>query len=124
MAAGCDSADPLRQGEGGGSLSTVVKCSLPKERTGRTKVIEIANDARIDIAEEVRKVIAFHLPVAVAELTEDAKLTDLGADSIDLYEVIMSLEEKFGITIDDRDAQRFVTVGDAIAFVKGEVGRF
>jgi len=87
-------------------------------------VIEIASDARIDIAEEVRKVIAFHLPVAVTELTEDAKLTDLGADSIDLYEVIMSLEEKFGITIDDRDAQRFVTVGDAIAFVKGEVGRF
>ncbi len=85
-------------------------------------MIEIANDAGIDIAEEVRKVIAVHLPVAVTELTEDAKLTDLGADSIDLYEVIMSLEEKFGITIDDRDAQRFVTVGDAIAFVKGEVG--
>ena len=87
-------------------------------------MIEIANDARIDIAEEVRKVIAFHLAVAVTELTEDAKLADLGADSIDLYEVIMSLEDKFGITIDDRDAQRFVTVGDAIAFVKGEVGRF
>jgi acyl carrier protein len=36
----------------------------------------------------------------------------------------MSLEEKFGITIDAGDAQRFVTVGDAIAFVKGEVDRF
>ncbi len=76
-------------------------------------MIEFANDARVDMAEEVRKVIAFHLPVAVTELTEDAKLIDLGADSIDLYEVIMSLEEKFGITIDDRDAQRFVTVGDS-----------
>jgi acyl carrier protein len=48
----------------------------------------------------------------------------LGAESIDLHEVIMSLEEKFGITIDARDAQSFVTVGDAIAFVKGEVGGF
>jgi acyl carrier protein len=124
MAAGCDSADPLRQVREVELLVDCRQCSLPKERTGRTKVIEIANDARIDIAEEVRKVIAFHLPVAVTELTEDAKLTDLGADSIDLYEVIMSLEEKFGITIDDRDAQRLVTVGDAIAFVKGEVGRF
>ena len=36
----------------------------------------------------------------------------------------MSLEEKFGITIDAGDAQRFVAVGDAIAFVKGEVDRF
>jgi Phosphopantetheine attachment site len=40
-------------------------------------------------------------------MTEEARLTDLGADSIDLYEVIMSLEEKFNINIDDRDAQRF-----------------
>jgi acyl carrier protein len=85
-------------------------------------VIEIADDVRIDTAGEVRKVIAFHLSVAVTELTEDAKLTDLGADSIGLYEVIISLEEKFGITINDCDAQRFFTVGDAIAFVKGEVG--
>jgi acyl carrier protein len=84
-------------------------------------VIEIANDARIDIAEEVRKVIAFHLPVAVTKLTEDAKLTDLGADSIDLYEVIMSLEEKFNIIIDDRDAQRLLTIGDTIAFIKSKV---
>jgi acyl carrier protein len=85
-------------------------------------VIEIADDVRIDTAEEVRKVIAFHLSVAVTELTDDAKLADLGADSIGHYEVIISLEEKFSITINDCDAQRFVTVGDAIAFVKGEVG--
>jgi acyl carrier protein len=84
-------------------------------------VIEIADDVRIDIAEEVRKVIAFHLSVEVTELTEDAKLTDLGADSIGLHEVTISPEEKFGITIDDRDAQSFVTVGDTIAFIKGKV---
>ena len=78
----------------------------------------------IDVAEGVRTVIALHLGAVETGMTEDAKLTELGVDSIDLYEVIMSLEEKFGITIDDRDAQRFVTVGAAIAFVKGEVSRF
>jgi acyl carrier protein len=55
-------------------------------------------------------------------MTEDAKLTDLGADSIDVYEVVLSLEENFNIHITDRDAQSFVTVGDAIAFIKGKVG--
>ena len=75
----------------------------------------------IDVAEGVRTVIALHLGVVAMEMTEDAKLTDLGADSIDLYEVIMSLEEKFNISIDERDVQRFVTVGDTIAFVKGQL---
>ena len=76
----------------------------------------------IDIAEGVRKVIALHLGAVETGMTEDAKLTDLGADSIDVYEVVMSLEEKFNINITDRDAQRFVTVGDTIAFIKGKVG--
>jgi acyl carrier protein len=75
----------------------------------------------IDIAEGVRKVIALHLGAVETGMTEDAKLTDLGADSIDLYEVVMSLEEKFNIDITDREAQRFVTVGDTIALIKGKL---
>jgi acyl carrier protein len=75
----------------------------------------------IDIAEGVRKVIAFHLGAVEMGMTEDAKLTDLGADSIDLYEVVMSLEEQFNIDITDREAQRFVTVGDTIALIKGKL---
>ena len=75
----------------------------------------------IDIAEEVREVVAFHLGPGKAAITEEARLTDLGADSIDLYEVIMSLEEKFNINIDDRDAQRLITIGDTIAFIKSKV---
>ena len=74
-----------------------------------------------DIAEEVREVVVFHLGPEKAAITEEARLTDLGADSIDLYEVIMSLEEKFNINIDDRDAQRLVTIGDTIAFIKSKV---
>jgi acyl carrier protein len=75
----------------------------------------------IDVAEGVRKVISLHLGAVETGMTEDAKLTDLGADSIDLYEVVMSLEEKFNININDRDVQSFVTVGDTIAFIKGKV---
>jgi len=76
----------------------------------------------IDVAEGVRTVIALHLGAVETGMTEDAKLTDLGVDSIDLYEVVMSLEEKFDISINDRDVQRLVTVGDTIAFIKGKVG--
>ncbi|SEP51379.1 acyl carrier protein [Rhodospirillales bacterium URHD0017] len=75
----------------------------------------------IDIAEEVREVVVFHLGPGKTAMTEDARLTDLGADSIDIYEVIMSLEEKFNINIDDRDAQGLVTIGDTIAFIKSKL---
>jgi acyl carrier protein len=75
----------------------------------------------IDIADGVREVIEHHLGAAKTGMTEDARLTDLGADSIDLYEVVMSLEEKFNINIDDRDAQRLTTIGDTIAFIKGRL---
>jgi acyl carrier protein len=89
------------------------ECRLPTEKTGRTSMI--------DVAEGVRKVIAFHLGAVETGMTEDAKLTDLGVDSIDLYEVVMSLEENFNITINDRDAQSFVTLGDTITFIKGKI---
>ena len=75
----------------------------------------------INIVEEVRKIIAFHLSAADATMTEDAKLAELGADSLDVYEIAMSLEEKFNIPISDYEADNFVTVGDAVAFIKGKV---
>jgi acyl carrier protein len=75
----------------------------------------------VDIAEEVREVVVFHLGPGKTAITEEARLTHLGADSIDVYEVIMSLEEKFNINIDDRDAQRLVTIGDTIALIKSKV---
>jgi acyl carrier protein len=75
----------------------------------------------IDIAERVREVIALHLGAAEMGMTEDTKLVDLGADSLDVYEVAMSLEEKFNIHITDHDTACFVTVGDAIAFIRGKI---
>jgi acyl carrier protein len=94
---------------------------LPVSNVGDAHFSKIGRTTVIDIVEGVKEVIAVHLGAVQTGMTEDAKLTDLGADSIDLYEVVMSLEEKFNVTIDDRDVQRFVTVGDAIAFIKGKV---
>jgi acyl carrier protein len=76
----------------------------------------------LDTAKAVREIIAFHLGLAATEMTEDATFADLGADSLDLYEVAMSLEEKFNILVPDYVVEKLLTVGDAIAFVT-EAGR-
>lgn len=76
----------------------------------------------IDVGERVREIIAFHLGADEAGMAEATKLVDLGADSLDVYEVAMSLEERFSIQITDQDTRRFITVGDAIAFIRSKVG--
>ena len=77
-----------------------------------------------DIAAEVRDILVFHLGSEEAKLTDNAKLIeDLGADSLDVVEVVMSFEEKFGIEIPNHRATEFVTVGDAIAFIKAHTAR-
>jgi acyl carrier protein len=75
-----------------------------------------------DIAAEVRDILVFHLGSEEAELTDDAKLIeDLGADSLDVVEIVMSFEEKFDIEIPTHKATEFGTVGDAIAFVEAHI---
>jgi acyl carrier protein len=76
----------------------------------------------LDKVKAVREIIAFHFGLAETEITEDATFADLGADSLDLYEVAMSLEEKFNIIVPDYVVEKLLTVGDAIAFVT-EAGR-
>jgi acyl carrier protein len=73
----------------------------------------------IDIAAEIRDILVFHLGSEDAKLANNAKLIDdLGADSLDVVEVVMSCEEKFNIEIPNHVATTFVTVGDVVAFVK------
>ena len=72
-----------------------------------------------DIAGEVRDILVFHLGSEEAKLTDDAKLIDdLGADSLDVVEFVMSCEETFNIDIPNHVATKFVTVGDAVAFIE------
>jgi len=71
------------------------------------------------IFDEVKEVVVEQLSVSPDEVKEDSKFTDdLGADSLDVVELVMSLEEKFDIEIPDEDAEKIATVADAIAFIE------
>lgn len=73
--------------------------------------------------EKFRSIIAEQLGVEVDKVTADAKFTeDLGADSLDLVELIMAFEEEYGMEISDEEAQKLTTVGEAWNYVKGKVG--
>ena len=73
------------------------------------------------IIDELKELIATKLSVDVAQVTPDAKFTDdLGADSLDLVELVMELEENFGIEISDDDSQNFQTVSDVAAYVESK----
>ena len=70
-------------------------------------------------AERVKSVIADKLQVDIKEVKDNASLVDdLGADSLDAVEIIMDLEEAFGIKISDEDAEKVKSVDDAIALVE------
>ncbi|HYS02089.1 MAG TPA: acyl carrier protein [Candidatus Eisenbacteria bacterium] len=73
--------------------------------------------------EKFRGIIAEQLGVEVDKVTPEAKFTDdLGADSLDLVELIMAFEEEYGMEISDDEAQKLTTVGEAWNYVKGKVG--
>jgi len=70
------------------------------------------------IEEKVKKIIVDQLGVDEAEVTPEAKfIEDLGADSLDTVELVMALEEEFGIEIPDEDAEKIVTVKDASSYI-------
>jgi acyl carrier protein len=76
-----------------------------------------------DIAAKVKAIIAESLGVDMNEVTENASfVNDLGADSLDNVELVMTLEEQFGIEIPDEDAEKIQTVGQAIEYIKSKLG--
>lgn len=71
------------------------------------------------VEEKVRKIIIDQLGVDEAEVAPEAKfIDDLGADSLDTVELVMALEEEFGIEIPDEDAEKITTVRDAISYIQ------
>ena len=77
-----------------------------------------------DVAAEVRDILVFHLGADERRLTDDARLSeDLGADSLDVVEIVMSCEERFAIEIPNRVATRLATVGDTVRFIESRIGQ-
>ena len=74
-----------------------------------------------DISSKVKKMVADHLGVDELKVTEEANFVDdLGADSLDTVELVMAFEEEFGSEISDSEAEKILTVGDAIKFIEGK----
>lgn len=72
--------------------------------------------------EKVKKVLAEQLGVEESIVTPDASFVDdLGADSLDIVELIMGLETEFDIEIPDEDAEKIATVGDAVEYIKEHI---
>ena len=72
-----------------------------------------------DVGNKVKKMVADHLGVEETNVTDESNfIDDLGADSLDTVELVMAFEEEFGSEISDSEAEKILTVGDAIKFIE------
>ncbi len=77
-----------------------------------------------DLFEKMKKLIADRLEIEESKITLDSSFRqDLGADSLDTYELVYAIEEELGITIPDEKANEFNTVRDALEFIKSELAK-
>ena len=76
-----------------------------------------------DVLERVKKIVVENLDVEADKVVEGASfIDDLGADSLDLVEMIMEMEDKFGVKIPDEEAEKIVTVGNAVDYIVANSG--
>jgi len=75
------------------------------------------------IDEKVKDIIAEQLGVKKDEIKQDSSfIDDLGADSLDTVELVMALEEEFGVEIPDEDTEKMTNVGEAVKYIEGKLG--
>lgn len=73
------------------------------------------------LIDDIKEVVVEQLSVSIDEVKDDAKFVeDLGADSLDVVELVMALEEKFDIEIPDEEAEKIATVADVVAYVENK----
>ncbi len=73
------------------------------------------------VSSKVRKIVADHLGLDETKVNDDSSfIDDLGADSLDTVELVMAFEEEFGSEISDSEAEKILTVGDAVKFIENK----
>jgi acyl carrier protein len=73
----------------------------------------------MDVFEKVKEIIVERLSIDEKDVTKESSfIDDLGADSLDTVELVMALEEEFGLEIPDEEAEKIVTVGDAVKYIE------
>jgi acyl carrier protein len=76
-----------------------------------------------EILEKVVEIVTEKLGVDAEEVTLDSDLTeDLGADSLDLVDLVMAFEDEFGVKIEDEDVENITTIGDIVDYISKELG--
>jgi len=74
-----------------------------------------------EVSEKLKKIVADHLCIEESKVTDESSfIDDLGADSLDTVELVMAFEEEFGAEISDSEAEKILTVNDAIKFIEGK----
>ena len=78
---------------------------------------QLGSVAVSDIGSQVRDILSFHLGIDASQLADGNRFKDLGADSLDVVEIVMSCEERFAVVIPNREATGLATLGDAVRCV-------
>ena len=77
-----------------------------------------------EVTQKVKSIIAEQLGVKIEEVTDSASFVDdLGADSLDTVELVMALEEEFGVEIPDEDAEKMTNVGEAVRYIEEKAAK-
>ncbi|MCL2120711.1 MAG: acyl carrier protein [Clostridiales bacterium] len=75
----------------------------------------------MSLSDQIKSILSAHLSVEPDDLTDGTSFDDLNADSLDVVEIIMALEEEFDIEIPDEDAEKIRTVGDVTEYIKERI---
>ena len=91
--------------------------------TGEVLTPKFEREIMSDSADRVQKIVVEHLGVEADKVTQEASfIDDLGADSLDIVELVMAFEEEFGVEIPDDAAEKIATVGDATKYIDENKG--
>ena len=90
------------------------------QRAARVVVVKAADKA--SVLSDVRAIISEQLGTELVKVAADSKFVDLGADSLDTVEIMMALEEKFEVTLDEEGAEGIATVSDAADLILSKLG--